>query len=296
MNDEWNMKCARGTKHNINIVIIYQLRIRNGCSVCRLILSYFPCVFLSIWWQAALTRLLAALHMNEQLALAKVIIMSELLQKKILTWITSVFPGCCSHDSLIHAIHTQIHTIIIPTMPAYTRKWDRENIFRIFATVDTTKQKKTNQISREEKNKKICHTYIVLTPSGCNEQVFRLPIRINVRHAKNWKRDQRTEDGPTAKPKKPEWNNNEWTRERSEKNNKKPLIENQPYICCCGEGKKRMNAEIFRGIHSLSIYFIITTGIMYVGVLVVVVLAFKSNEIFSISLWMNKQIQVQKLS
>lgn len=142
MDDEWNMKCARGTKHNINIVIIYQLRIRNGCSVCRLILSYFPCVFLSIWWQAALTRLLAALHMNEQLALAKVIIMSELLQKKNLTWITSVFPGCCSHDSLIHAIHTQIHTIIIPTMPAYTRKWDRENIFRIFATVDATKQKK----------------------------------------------------------------------------------------------------------------------------------------------------------
>lgn len=45
-----------------------------------------------------------------------------------------------------------------------------------------------------------------------------------------------------------------------------------------------MNAEIFRGIHSLSVYFIITTGIMYVGVLVVVVLAFKSNEIFSISL------------
>lgn len=27
-------------------------------------------------------------------------------------------------------------------MPAYTRKWDRENIFRIFATVDATKQKK----------------------------------------------------------------------------------------------------------------------------------------------------------
>lgn len=70
----------------------------------------------------------------------------------------------------------------------------------------------------------------------------------------------------------------------NEKNNKKPLIENQPYICCCGEGKKRMNAEIFRGIHSLSVYFIITTGIMYVGVVVVLVLAFKSNEIFSISL------------
>lgn len=37
MNDEWNMKCARGTKQNIiNIVIIFTNYIRNGCSVCRL--------------------------------------------------------------------------------------------------------------------------------------------------------------------------------------------------------------------------------------------------------------------